>query len=121
MTTTARTYDVVEAAREYRQEKAAEIRKFMQTTPGIWDCREERPFLDALMILSHLDPSSSESAIWSHAQLVREARRRLTEWGHMDSWMGEILFELSAFIEAHGFAYKAGQFRQVGLDRWIAR
>ena len=121
MTTTARGFDVVEAAREYRQESAAKIRKFMETTPGIWECREERPFLDALMILSHLDPNSVESALWSHGQIVREARRRLTEWGWVDPWMGGLLFELCGVIEAHGFAYKAGQFRQVGLDRWIAR
>ena len=44
VTTTARGFDVVEAAREYRQEKATGIRKFMKTTPVIWECREERPF-----------------------------------------------------------------------------
>jgi hypothetical protein len=119
MTALARCFEVDKFTADYRHEKAARIRKFMKTTPGIWDCQEERPFLDALMILSHLDPTSAESAMWAHKQVVREARRRLTEWGHVDPWIGEVLFDLCGFIGAHGFAYKAGRFTQIGLDKWI--
>jgi hypothetical protein len=56
--TTATRGDDLEAVAVERQQYAAKIRKWMKT-PAIWECHEERPYLDALILLSHLDPAWS--------------------------------------------------------------
>ena len=119
MTAAIETYDVTAAAADSRKEYAADIRKFMETTPGIWDFHEERPFLDALILLSHLDEAGAGSAIWAHRQVHAEARARLETWGWVDGWLGNPLFELNHYLNATGYEYKSGEWVQVGLDKWI--
>jgi hypothetical protein len=92
-----------------QREEAKSIRR-MVANRHVWEIEHDRPLLDALILLSHLEPGQAETAIRCHRILMQTMIADLHGLGMLDEWIAPLLYEVMNYAESDGYWYQDGEW-----------
>jgi hypothetical protein len=78
----------------------------MLVSPHVWEHGRTRPLLDALVLLGHLEPGQTETAIRCHHILRQTMIADLNGLGVLDDWITPLLYKVMDYAESDGYWYQ---------------